>query len=340
MASNYKNRNAKVAPEEFTFGIEIECALPMDAIREHGLRPGGYHSGATQTAFERAGLSGWNIQRDSSLRFNQRNMYAIEVTSPVMRGADGVEQTLKMTALLKSWGAKVNASCGLHVTVGHAKFNHHSTLCQLILSMYRFSDAMVAVGASFGRRTRTYSTSLVHKYGVNVDRKTDGDVQFVSRFSRERYQSLNLCNAMHGKRVEFRLFAGTLNTNRMLAAIWSSLGMCQYAMSSYKFIRATREGANFGNEKYYQNNVELMLTWLGWKSDKKGDYTWTNRLGVMHSASLEENAFNKVVSQIRKDAKRMDEANANANYTQRVPKKVRRSRNQNQEAPSVNSDGE
>jgi hypothetical protein len=338
------NRLASVAAEEFTFGVEIECAIPSDKFVELGLRTGGYHYGARQDAFVTAGLSEWVIQHDGSLHF-RGNFRACEISSPVLQGAEGVAQVVKMVELIKSWGGKVNASCGLHVTVGHEKFREDYTLCQLILSMYRFSDAMVAVGASFGRRSRNYSMSLIHKYGVNVNRKRDGDAAFVNRFMSDRYQALNIRNAKSpAPRVEFRLFAGTLNVNRMLAAIWTSIGICQYAFTVNRLEKAVIDMANYANVRYDQKNVDHALFLFGWEVRKGGKRFFASRLGVMVPASLPANAFEKVLTQVHTDAKRMDEANAQVNFTARVPRPARltqpRARRSQNGAPSSTDEGE
>lgn len=318
---------------------------PAAKVQEMGLQPGMYHRGLPQDAFRRVGLGGWLIQRDSSVHFRGGNVVPMEITSPVMSGADGVDQTIRMVNLIKSWGGKVNMSCGLHVTVGHARFKEDAVLCQLILSMYRFSDATVAVGSSFGRRSRGYSMSLIRKYGVNVNRKQDGDAQFARRFSLHRYQSLNLTNAKTlAPRVEFRLFAGTLNTNRMLAAIWTSLGICQYAMTVSRLDKAVRSGAEYANASYYRKNVDYMMKWLGWTVDKTGHAAFASKMGVMLPASLPANTYDKVVAQIRKDAKRMDDANREVGYTARVARPERLSQPRRavvrEGAPSPTGEGE
>lgn len=329
-----KIRTPKVNAEDFTFGVEIECAVPTASVIEHDLRPGGYHRGYVQDAFRRIGLHDWVIQSDSSLRF-QGAFTPMEVTSPILRGVEGVAQVIKMVEFLREIGAKVNASCGLHVTVGHEKFKNVSTVAQIIVAMYHRSDALVAVGASFGRRTRTYSRSLIHKYGLNHDRKALGDAAFVHRFMYDRRQALNVTNYRSG-RLEFRLYAGTLNTNRMLAAIWNSLGLCQNAMSAGKlYTLSTGALGTYADANYYRTNVETAFKVFGW--DGKG---WDRRLGVMIPDHFPADTFDKVVAQIRKDAKRMDEANARVGYTARVPRPARRPRNRQTVTSPSSTEGE
>lgn len=310
-----KPRFSKIAAEEFTFGVEIECGIPVQAFLDNNLIVGGYHRGAPQQAFESVGLHGWLIQHDGSLSF-RGPVRPLEISSPILRGAEGVAQVLQMLALIKSWGGKVNISCGVHVTVGHEAFKSSYNQCQLLLSMYRFSDAMVAVGASFGRRNRHYAASLLTKYGTHRNRKQMGDECFANVYKMDRYQSLNIRNSGEG-RVEFRLFAGTLNPSRMLAAIWTSIAICQYALTVSRLEKAVIGLADYANASYYQKNLDCMMWLLGWTERKSGKF-FSEALGVMGDPDGVH--FPKVLAQVRKDAKRMDAANAEIGFRARVPR--------------------
>ena len=59
---------------------------------------------------------------DGSLRAG-RGRKAVEIVSPVLKGADGVRQVLAVVRELNARGATVNKTCGLHVHVGFDKNN-------------------------------------------------------------------------------------------------------------------------------------------------------------------------------------------------------------------------
>jgi len=84
-------KSAKAA--ELTFGIEIECFLPRGSVRV-----GGYHRGARLGGDFPAG---WNAQSDSSLHTTLRNYQAVEIVSPILKGADGLAQVRQVAAILK-----------------------------------------------------------------------------------------------------------------------------------------------------------------------------------------------------------------------------------------------
>src|SRR5437764_919765 len=94
-------RKRQMNATEITFGIEIECTIPV----QNAPAVGGYHNGV-----QIAGLpAGWNAQRDSSIQA-QRGFVGVEVVSPVLKGVDGTRQIKLVCEWLKQIGAKVNRS--------------------------------------------------------------------------------------------------------------------------------------------------------------------------------------------------------------------------------------
>ncbi len=97
---------------EMTFGIEIETVAPESAVRNDGLRIGPYHAGTQVPYLPR----GWKAERDGSI--NDAGGHACEIVSPVLRGAEGIEQVAAVVRTLEEKGHRVNVSCGVHVHVG------------------------------------------------------------------------------------------------------------------------------------------------------------------------------------------------------------------------------
>jgi hypothetical protein len=87
---------------ELTFGVEIECYVPVELVRSGRISIGGYHHG-TQVAELPAG---WNAQHDGSLG-NARGKAGVEIVSPVLAGADGLRQIQQVCKWLKDNGARV-----------------------------------------------------------------------------------------------------------------------------------------------------------------------------------------------------------------------------------------
>src|SRR5262249_47486717 len=106
---------SRVNSDEITFGIEIECFVPVRWAEQIGLQRGIYHSGRMLPSIF---PYGWNCQQDGSLSINDYTMMAVEIVSPVLRGIEGLRQVEKVAEILTAAGAKVNSTCGVHVHVG------------------------------------------------------------------------------------------------------------------------------------------------------------------------------------------------------------------------------
>ena len=116
-------RPADIKATEIRFGIELETAIPTTS----GITIGAYHGGRPVTGGLRAGESTilaapafngakWNAERDGSIRYQPGEM-ACEFVSPILHGEAGVAGMCDFVGWLNGIGARVNDSCGCHVTV-------------------------------------------------------------------------------------------------------------------------------------------------------------------------------------------------------------------------------
>lgn len=76
----------------------------------------GYH-GSGVRSHERGTQNVWASERDGSITFSGRGI-AHEVVSPIIRGREGLAMVKRAMKAMSRAGAKVNRSCGLHVTMG------------------------------------------------------------------------------------------------------------------------------------------------------------------------------------------------------------------------------
>lgn len=81
---------------EMTFGIEIECVLPLAAITANNIAVGGRHRGVQIPGFP----AGWNAQHDGSIN-TQGGGVGVEVVSGVLKGAEGVRQVVEAVKKLQ-----------------------------------------------------------------------------------------------------------------------------------------------------------------------------------------------------------------------------------------------
>lgn len=205
-----------------TFGIEIECLIP-NTVR---IALGYYHNGRQIDGLP----TGWNAQTDSSIA-GRRGYYAVEIVSPVLRGAEGLAQVAAVCQWLNSIGAEVNASCGLHVHVGWA--GDKAALIRLTTMVANHEKGIYASTGTHSREQGHYCR------GVRNDRSMrqeflDGD----SARQINRYHVLNLTNL--GRRqptVEFRAFAGTTNARKIAGYVRMCVGLVNKAANAKRTIK-------------------------------------------------------------------------------------------------------
>jgi len=185
-----------------TFGIEIECHLPNGVF---------FHSGSHLFGIQIPQLpQGWVAKRDGSLQA-PNGYQSVEVVSPVLKDEAGIFQVVEVVDFLNSVGAIVNDTCGLHCHVGAADYTQVD-VSKLTTLFKRYEKLFFSLN---GEKASTRWDNSYCKNSQNWD-NPNGD----------RYQSLNLTNLNSGKKtVEFRLFAGTINVEIIVQAIFMCVGL-------------------------------------------------------------------------------------------------------------------
>ena len=236
---------------EITFGIEIECTIPV----ENAPTVGGYHNGLQIAALP----TGWNSQHDGSIR-SRRGHVGIEIVSPILRGSDGIRQIKAVCEWLRQVGAKVDRSTGLHVHVGFDKGNRKA-LAKLVTVVANFEKAIFASTGTKSREAGNYcrsiQASLVHQ---DMDLGRTG-----------RYHVLNV--ASNHPTVEFRAFAGTLSFGKIVAHVRMCLGLVEKA---FKVQRLPKWQAKIVSETspIHRNGEGMtaltrLFYWLGWTKGRE-----------------------------------------------------------------------
>ena len=199
---------------EIAFGIEFETTLPNSDTTPIGPYHGGYQVPWLP--------DGWRAERDSSIRPETMDRKGCEFVSPKLRGATGLAEVEQAIDTINEHGARVNATCGLHVTI---EWNGDAAALARLISLVGNHER--AIFASTGTRRReqiTYAKPLKH-YGNKDDAK--------QRCEADRYHLLNLTHLASGKnRIEFRAFAGTLNKTKVIGYLMMCLGLVELALNS------------------------------------------------------------------------------------------------------------
>jgi hypothetical protein len=237
-----KQGNSKKA-EAYTFGVEIESWAPLALFNDgpEALRIGLYHCG-TKIPQGAKGFpcSGWELQRDGSLKEGPAGYWSFELVSPILKGRDGIEQLKKIGAWLKSVGARPNQSCGTHVHVGAASVigdNRPNRLAgwaaNLINVIGQYELALFGSAGTIKRYTSTYCqpTRKAGTYRCTAEKvqKARAKAHELSSAVHDRYMALNLVPLQSKGTVEFRVFSGTVEPLKLCAWVQLCLALAERA---------------------------------------------------------------------------------------------------------------
>lgn len=212
-----KERHMNVS--EITFGVEIECY-----VRAGSVVVGAYHNGIPVPGFP----AGWTAMRDSSLGI-RRGRDAVEFVSPILKGADGLNQVKAVLAKLRELDASVDRRCGFHVHVGFT--GDAVALERLTTLVANHEKAIYAATGTKNRERGAYSASIQRAFTGTQFRQTPNGLEIVGAAADERYRLLNLTNLARRTKptVEFRAFAGTLNFSKIVAYVRICVGLVERA---------------------------------------------------------------------------------------------------------------
>ncbi len=240
---------------DLTFGIEIETTIPTGAI---AVGPHGNGCPVPQLRGE------WLADADPSIR-RTAGRTGCEFVSPVFKGAEGLRQLIADIATIRAMGATVNASCGLHIHVGFDKSDAAGLekLTQLV------ANSEKAIFASTGTKSRENG-----RWCNSIQRH--GDANSAIAHSRSyRYHILNLSTSK--PTVEFRAFAGTTSTLKIIGHVLTCLGLVEKAQSMKRLAKWTAKTPvatspiHRGGEG--QTALNRLFYLLGWTKGRE-DYTF------------------------------------------------------------------
>jgi hypothetical protein len=273
-----------------SFGVEIECTIPYDTLTARGWRIGGYHRGVAIP-----GHQGWTAESDASIQ-PSRSHVACEVVSPVMSGLAGLRSIEQMIETLNVMGAAVNRSTGFHVNIGWT--GNPDQLRRLVCLVAHFERALFASTGTTSRDANHYCSSIALDY-----RGFEGGQVDPARFSRYHVINLQHVNEMgRGRRVEFRVFAGTLNIVKILAYVQLCLGLVCRALDNSRALPfdiaaiARKRSATAGDGQFAMSTLLHHLVWRA-KTPPNG----RTPVGVIDPSRMRE-----LIKMLRKMAKQYD----------------------------------
>lgn len=228
-----------------TYGIEIEsCGLTEAQLKEaiesvEGLEYAGhfgYHGSRVLGLRSRENGTShvWASERDGSLTNHTGRGMTHEVVTPLLYGVEGLKTASKVMKAMERLGARVNRSCGTHVTVGvgnsYGRFRRFSAARQMqvannVVDLYCYFYAGFCALVSESRRhgSRTQSgyggfsevTQRVERARMGWGTNPQSIYHGISR------EAVNLRNFISSGIIEFRQHNGTLNGTKI--SNWANL---------------------------------------------------------------------------------------------------------------------
>ena len=268
---------------EITFGVELETTIPAAA----GIVVGPYHGGlpvdeglATATgqrlAAPRFGGTRWRAERDGSIRC-EHGRAACEFVSPVLAGAAGVEHLLAFVDWAKAIGATVNATCGCHITVGVASVIGTSEpqavggFARKLAHLAHWHARALYGQTGTGRHLSNYSRPFEAAVGAHARRMLRRPLP-ADKDSAARCCGRGMVNFgklfTHGV-VEFRVFAGTLNPQKLMHHLATVLGLCRRAAEVECLGGFPRNKAQSRRTASATDALLFLRDYLGWTGSKR-----------------------------------------------------------------------
>jgi hypothetical protein len=269
--------------ESITFGVELETTIPALT----GVMVGGYHNGlpvisgyvnGTTDELVAPTFNGahWKAERDGSIRTNHGRL-PCEFVSPILHGSDGVSHLIDFIKFAKTIGANVNASCGVHITVGVKSIigtddpQAMSEFARKLAHIARWHATALYGQTGTGRHLNRFSHTLSEDVGSLVrqmernsspQRKSEA----ASQCGRGMINFQKLFT--HGV-IEFRVFAGSLNKSKLLHHLATVLGLCRRAAEVECLGSFSKNKSQAKRTATAKDALRFLWDYLGWTGSKR-----------------------------------------------------------------------
>ena len=264
------------------FGVEIEMtgitrATAAKVIAGH-FHTTATHVGGGYDTYTVRGEDGrqWNLVRDQSIDrrnsrgYTDRHEYSVEMVTPICK-YDDITTIQEIVRKLRSAGAKVNDSCGIHV---HVDASQHDvrTLRNLVNIMAAKEDLLYKALDVEVERER-YCKKVEMNFLEKLNKKKPKEMRDLediwyegygynrhAHYNNSRYRALNLHSVFTKGTVEFRLFNSTLHAGEVKSYIQLCLAINNQALTQKS---ASRTKTQSENEKYTFRTWLLRLGLIG-----------------------------------------------------------------------------
>ena len=271
-----KNKTQAIeAIKSMTFGIEIECMFPTQLAIDLGIRTTARNwsdplSMSHITNTNGASLTDWEASWDQTI--TRREGYTpIEFNSKILSGEQGWASVEGFFKWLADCGAKVDASCGLHIHLGIKEMVRDMDIDQsieAILKSLKFANSIkTAIFAQAGSARRFFESrwARTRTSHLRQDAETQARHNEVPSFGGKYFfvNTMNIANnGINGRKatIEFRAFAGTLNYLKVLGHLFTCFIVVYAGM---RYSRSSWEGRNQTADKGLIAYNAIVRTWGG-----------------------------------------------------------------------------
>lgn len=217
----------------------------------------------------------WKIVSDASIDCESRrghtssSQYAVEFVSPICR-YDDVETIQELIRKLRSAGAKVNNSCGIHIHVDAA--THNEKTLRNIVNIMAAKEDLLYKALKVQVQREQYCKKADLRFLEELNRRRPKSMDQFERiwyngnsgrnyhYNNTRYHGLNLHSVFSKGTIEFRLFNSTLHAGEVKSYIQLCLAISHQALVQKG---ASRSRTQSPNEKYTFRTWLLRLGLIG-----------------------------------------------------------------------------
>ena len=217
----------------------------------------------------------WKLMSDSSIRCQGRgsraagSQYEVEFVSPICQYED-IETIQELVRKLRTGGAKVNDSCGLHIHIDSS--SHTPKTLRNIVNIMASKEDMLYKALQVEVEREHYCQKADTRFLEELNHKRPTTMQAVEEmwyngrggrylhYDDSRYHALNLHSVFSKGTIEFRLFNSTLHAGEVKSYIQLCLAISHQALIQKG---ASRIKTQSPNEKYTFRTWLLRLGLIG-----------------------------------------------------------------------------
>ena len=217
----------------------------------------------------------WKLMSDSSIRCQDRgsraagSQYEVEFVSPICQYED-IETIQELVRKLRTGGARVNDSCGLHIHIDSS--SHTPKTLRNIVNIMASKEDMLYKALRVEVEREHYCQKADTRFLEELNHKRPTTMQAVEEmwyngrggrylhYDDSRYHALNLHSVFSKGTIEFRLFNSTLHAGEVKSYIQLCLAISHQALIQKGASRIKTQSLN---EKYTFRTWLLRLGLIG-----------------------------------------------------------------------------